>query len=696
LRIVFEQKYWAIILIISILIALGLTLLLYLRNNENKDLTRSQKSILMSLRFLTILFVMMLFTSPLLRTIMRISEMPVVVLATDNSLSMKGLPGTKDPTAGVLTLTETVSKELAKKFRVIHYIFGEKTLTEEKNDFGDKYSDYSQMIQTVFNNHLNENVGALVIIGDGKYNQGENPLNAVKMLHFPVFAVGIGDTSSIRDARISDLRVNKTAFAGNQFPVEVDIRIAGLENSNLLFSVSHRGKKEFSRELKVSGTDYFITIPLTLDATQNGLQYYTATIDPAKGEQNTLNNSWSFVINIMENKQKIMILSEGAHPDVGALINALEQQINYDVSVFAPDQVPNDFKGVSLFILNQLPSSSESCQQIMVQSQKYRIPVLFIVGSKTMLPQLRMLGLGVEVVPLAGEFDEAQATLNDQFVSFTISNELKENLGKYPPLKVPFAEFSLDADYKLFAFQRVKNITTSKPLIAFTNRNGIKTGIIFGEGIWRWRIYNFILSGDHQEFNEWVDKLVQYLALHDNDDNFIIDFKPVYNETENIKMSAEVYNDAFELINTPEVNIEITDSTNRAFSYNFDHSNQFYRMDAGIFPPGKYHFKAKTTIGTADYSETGDFAVVPVNLEQVDYQADYRILNQMAYETNGKFFTSDQSDQLIQSISETNSIKTTNYIQTALNEILNLRWIFFLILLLLSAEWFLRKFWGIY
>jgi hypothetical protein len=31
-----------------------------------------------------------------------------------------------------------------------------------------------------------------------------------------------------------------------------------------------------------------------------------------------------------------------------------------------------------------------------------------------------------------------------------------------------------------------------------------------------------------------------------------------------------------------------------------------------------------------------------------------------------------------------------------MNEILNLKWIFFVILLLMSVEWFLRKFWGIY
>jgi hypothetical protein len=696
LRIVFEQKYWALVLFISLLFALGLTLILYFRNKDNRELTSVQKRILMMLRFLLVFFISALFTAPLIKTLKKITEFPVIVLAVDNSLSMKGLPGTTDHTSGISRMAEKISKAMEDQFKVVRYTFGGKTSLQNVPDYTEKVSDYSQMMQSVYDNHFNQNIGALVIIGDGNFNQGENPQNTVKKFNFPVYAIGTGDTTTMKDAGITDVRVNKTAFAGNQFPVEADVRITGLPDSKLLFTVSHDGKKLLTKDLEVNSPDYFVTIPMNFDAAGKGVQYYSVTIETAGGEQNTLNNSWSFVINVLENKQKIIILSEGSHPDVGAIRNALEQQVNYDISVFTSQPYPVDFKGYNLIILNQLPSASQSCRQILDQSQKYRIPVLIIIGTKTMLPQLKMLGLGIDVIQMAGEFDEAQVAWNDQFVSFAISNELKDNLMKYPPLKVPFAQYSLDANYREFAFQRIKNIKTPKPLIAIRNINNLKTGIIFGEGIWRWRMYNYIISGDQKEFTEWVDKMVQYLAMHNNEDNFIIDFKPFYRETENIQMSAEVYNDAFELINTPEVNIEITDTTNRVFNYSFDHSNQFYRMDAGILPSGRYQFKAFTKIGTSEYSETGGFAVVPINVEQIDYQANHRLLYQIAHETNGRFFNDKEADLLIQSITENNVIKTSNYFQTILNELINLRWIFFILLILLSTEWFLRKFWGIY
>jgi hypothetical protein len=402
------------------------------------------------------------------------------------------------------------------------------------------------------------------------------------------------------------------------------------------------------------------------------------------------------VIQVLENKQKILVLSGGSHPDIGALKNSLEKHVNYDVAVFTSEPFPSDLKGYNLIILHQLPSISRSGREIIDQSRKNRIPILIMIGSETMLQQLKMLGLGVEVTPLAGVFDEAQVQFNDLFGAFTTDKETKESLQRFPPLKVPFARFVLDPEYTVVAYQKVKNIPTSKPLIAVGIKNGIKTGIIFGEGIWRWRIYDHLLSGNKPVFVEWLDKFIQYLALHDNEDNFVVDFKPVYRETESIRMSAEVYNETYEPVAQAEVTMEISDSLNRQFFYAFDHINQFYRLDAGNFPPGRYQFKALAKAGTSEYGETGEFAVIPVNLEQIDFMANHRLLFQLSGETGGKYYHLNEAEDLTRDLVESREIKSVNYFQMSLDEWINRKWMFFLILLLLSAEWFLRKFWGIY
>ena len=94
----------------------------------------------------------------------------------------------------------------------------------------------------------------------------------------------------------------------------------------------------------------------------------------------------------------------------------------------------------------------------------------------------------------------------------------------------------MDSLYKVYdlIYQKIKNIETAKPVIATGTMNGIKTGFIFGEGIWRWRLYDYYMNENEAAFNELINQLVQYLSLRENEDNFIIDYNPVYAEIDDI------------------------------------------------------------------------------------------------------------------------------------------------------------------
>jgi len=50
----------------------------------------------------------------------------------------------------------------------------------------------------------------------------------------------------------------------------------------------------------------------------------------------------------------------------------------------------------------------------------------------------------------------------------------------------------------------------------------------------------------------------------------------------------------------------------------------------------------------------------------------------------------------IDELKKSNNLKPTSYFQEMVTELLNLRLMFFVVLILLSVEWFLRKYWGIY
>lgn len=648
------------------------------------------------LRFWAVFSVAFLLLLPFIKSLKKTVQNPVIITAWDNSASMVSIPDSTQVKNTIREMEEQISATLGNTYRIVSYGFGENTRLMSGPDFKDKNSNYSELISSITNNHFNENIGAVIIAGDGIYNRGKNPVNLLDEINFPVFTVGLGDTLEITDARIQNIRANRTAFSGNRFPVEVEIYFSKLKNTPLRLTL-HDGETQVEETvITPPNDDYVLTQQFILDAGSPGLKHFSARIEYAENERNTDNNRDEFVINVLENKQKILILSDGPHPDIGAIKNTLDLQQTYEVSVFTEEPYPANLNEFNLIILNQLPTSAKSAATIIEKAEENRLPLLFIVGNKTFLPQLNALKQGAEIIPLAGSGEEVQATINPGYRIFTLSEEFSEMVQRFPPLIAPFADYETDPEFSTLLYQKIKNIETAKPLIATGNINGRKTGFIFGEGIWRWRLYNYYFQQNQARFNELVNQLVQYLALRENEDNFILDFQPVYAETEEVIFRAEVYNEAYKKITSEEVKIKMNNQTGEEFDFTFDEQGENYFLNAGHLPTGDYSFNAEVTVGNETFTETGNFTVTVVNIENTQSRANHQVLYQLAGLSGGKFYLPEQTARMLGDIQNGQELKPTVYFQEMVNELLNLRWLFVVVLVLLSVEWFLRKYWGIY
>ena len=589
-----------------------------------------------------------------------------------------------------------IRQGLKGDFSLINYTFGEETTAGNAPLFNEKKSDYSNLVNSVYGNHFNENIGAMILVGDGIYNMGSNPVSGIEKLNFPVYTIGVGDTNIVKDAGITGIRVNRNAFVGNQFPVEVNLRYEKMHGESSMIRVLSGGEEVFSQRIIPSGDDYFTPVYFNLPADVPGLQHYSVQLTTRQEERNKQNNSSSFVINILENKQKILIISEGPHPDLGAIKNSLEQQQNYEVSLFSREPYPDNFNDFNLVLLNQIPSTGTAGRLLFEKALENSIPLLLIVGNKTYLPQLNLLGLGIEIIPQAGLSEEAQPVLNPAFELFTMDEEFIRMVEKFPPLHVPFAEYNLDAPFSEMLFQNINNIKTRRPLIAMGKTGNRKLGVIYGEGIWRWRLYNYYFNESHEQFDHFVNSIVQYLALRENEDNFIVEFQPVFYDTDPVVLKAEVYNESFEAINEPEVSVNFTGGDGESYSFVFDRSGLFYHLDAGKLPVGDYSFEASVAVGEEIFKESGKFTIVPLNIENTATRADFNLLYQMAASTGGDLFPANQVQEALTLIKNSRDIKPVAYSQAILNELLNMKWLFFVLLIIVSVEWFLRKYWGIY
>jgi hypothetical protein len=292
--------------------------------------------------------------------------------------------------------------------------------------------------------------------------------------------------------------------------------------------------------------------------------------------------------------------------------------------------------------------------------------------------------------------EEVQPKFDSNFSLFVLSDETKKIIEASPPLVSPFGNTELTPSIQNLAFQNIRNIQTNKSLLAFGTNKGRKTGFIIGEGLWRWRLYDFETNGNHEAFNELIQKIIQYLALRENEDNFNVYYPALFQETDNIEFTAELYNDSYELVNMPDVNILIKNDSQKEFKYLFDRTNDYYTLNAGNLEPGDYTFEADTKLGLQNYTEKGSFSIVKNELETQNNQANFGVLYQLSEQTGGKFFPYKNYGTLLDTIRKNKQIVVLQHQQTSHDEWINLKFLFFLLIGMLGTEWFFRKYWGIY
>ena len=286
--------------------------------------------------------------------------------------------------------------------------------------------------------------------------------------------------------------------------------------------------------------------------------------------------------------------------------------------------------------------------------------------------------------------------LNKDFNLFDLTEFSTDIFSKFPPLVVPYGDYTLSPESRILTFQKIKGIVTSRPLIVFNTEGNQKLGIITGEGVWRWRVNDFLSNGNYEQFDDLINKITQYLSLRVKKERFIVENKNVFPETDPVIFNAEVYNKSYELNNENDVSLNIYNEDGREFNYIFNEFNNSYRFDAGYFPAGNYSWSSKVTFDDEQFIKSGNFTILPVNIESATNTANHQVLYRLATENKGKLFYPDQFELLYKEINNDQTIIPVIHKQEKLMDVINLKWIFLIILIFMSVEWFMRKFYGGY
>lgn len=670
---------------------------LYFRDRFNRNYGSALATILGVMRFACVSLLSLFLLKPLIKTIERTLEKPIVVIAQDNSASV-----------AVGADSTYYKKEYAERLRQLAASFGDdydvRSLTFGEGvhegidtlEYTEQYTDFSSLFDDITTRFSGRNLGAIIVASDGLYNKGSNPIYAYKKLNAPVFTVALGDTTVHRDVLIADVAVNRLAYLGNRFPMEITIegRKAGGETATL--SVSRKGNVLFSQSITFSGERSFHTIPLTLDASEVGLQRYTISISRVNDEITFANNSRDVFIDVLDSRQKVLILAHAPHPDLNAIREAIASNESYKVDLKLAKDFNGNVSDYSLIIYHQLPALGNGGSSIITSAMEKKIPGLFVWGSATDFNAYNGLSTGWSLGNYKNNATDVAGSFKEGFSIFTLDTKLEGLIRTMPPLQVPFGDYSYSNSVQPVITQQIGSIATSKPLIGFNTVNDIKYGLIVGEGLWRWRITAFQQTSAHDAFNELMTKCVQYMASKDDRSLFRVSAKNDFTENEEIVFDAELYNASYEAIGDKEIAMRIMNESGENFSYQFSPRGNVYQLKAGKFPVGHYKYEATAISEGTELKERGEFSVSPLQLEIVNTIADHRLMQQFATENNGVMVYPSNLEELTERIRNAKEIVSVSYENKQLDELINYRWLAVLIITLLAGEWLLRKRAGTY
>ena len=680
--------------LVAVALGVAFALLLYFRNKK-QHYGKLLTIVLFALRTLIGGLVTMLLFNPYIRQRISVLEQPTVVLAHDNSASIALSKDSAFFKSDYLVQYEVFSRALKQDLQVDEYLFGQDVRELDQLDFKDQLTDISSLLQTVDRRYYKRNVGAVVIFSDGVFNRGFEPSLLVEKFPFPIHTVVLGDTLSYPDLFVKDVHYNKKVSLGSTFPVRVVVGARDCSGSKATLTLSEDGRVVASKELEISSNRYSKEVDFMLEADRKGVKQIEIEVRGLKDEAQPLNNLKRIFVEVQDQKFKILCLSDSPHPDLGAIKSVLNDDCEMDF-VFGRDEIP-ELSKYQLLLLHQVPSQRTDFSALQTQLEKNKkIPILFVVGNNTDVDRLCKLQKAIEIHRgVTNTMLDVKGFVSSSFGTFSLSDKLREQVVKYPPLALPHLEMDLRLPHDDLLMQEVLGIKSGLPLMTFV-KGDRKMAFLFGTNIWRWRLYNYYQDHNSLIFDELFSKTLNYLLLS-RDDGSAVFCKEEYYSNEPVVMTAEIRNPNNELVTEPDLSIKVVNKkTGETYEYLFSKREHDYELNAGILPEGIYTYRAEAALSGQPVSLTGSFAVVAMGIEAQQLTADVERMRGLAAATNGKCYTVDQLPVLLEDLKSDNRITSVEHHDVRFEDLIHSRWILFVLIGLAAVEWVLRKMFGSY
>ncbi|HID94722.1 MAG TPA: hypothetical protein EYP53_01515 [Candidatus Latescibacteria bacterium] len=674
--------------------------------------------VLGGLRLLVLSLMLFLLMEPILTLRTTHIERPTVALLVDRSESIGLVDRKGSRYRTLLTLLKgDALNRLRADYSLRSFSFAD-DLSEDELTSADSLriegrgTDIGNALRQLRSNLEGQRLSAIVLLSDGANNLGPDPIAVAKEIGLPVYTVGIGDPEGPGDIAISKVIYSEIAYAKSQVPVDVTVQSWGYKGLRIPV-VLVEGNNELERqhiELAGEGREQLVSFTLSLE--EPGLHRYRVRIVPQADEISKENNSRIISIRVLKGRIRVLLISGGPSPDLAFLKGSLEgnEEVKAELLVvkagrdFYSGNFPvsiGQMRGFDLVILLNLPyrALTGRREQLLLDFVGDGGALLVIGGNNS-------FGAGgyagsplADVFPLSmesgsksfqeGEFRLEVTTEGWGHPIFSASDVFLSNGDVWEQMP-PLLGINRCPTTKPGARVLARTKEARLPLIALGDYGRGKVMVVAFSSFWRWDLMMWGMGSTNRVSQEFWRNVVLWLGRGRLGETVEISTdRLTYRGGETVTFSGKVYG----MDGTPRkdakiiVSLTTKDQEHRKLMLE-SIGNGVYQAQLQGLGPGEYAFKGEAWAGDRRLGQdTGEFIIGEYSLESGQPKADFRLLEELARGSGGRFYRAEEFSRLPGDL----NLKRKRTVISSRFELWNRPWLLGLFVGLLTAEWIIRK-----
>jgi uncharacterized membrane protein len=691
-----------------VLVAAGVAIYALLTYRSLAAVRGRRRSMLMGLRVAMLAVALFALLQPMLLLKVSVPQQNFVGVLVDDSRSMQ-IPDENDDPRGDFVRDQVGRTDgpmltaLAKRFNIRMIRFS--TSAERLQSSGDlRFEGTGTRVGEALDRARDElgglPVAGVVMLTDGADTTDatiDQPIAGLKAQGIPVFTVGVGRERLTRDVQVSRAETPRRVLKGSSLVVDVVVTQTGYAGAKVPLVVEDAGRVVSTEDITLPDDGESATMKVRFKASEVGPRVFRFHIPGQANEEVVQNNARETLIEVINRRESILYLEGEPRPEPKFLRQSTDADDNLRVALLqrtalATSEMPEKYLRLGLENDQELRSGFPATREELFA---YRAIILGTVEASAFTPeQQRMLEDFVDVrggslLALGGPLSFAEGGWGGTPLANALPFTLERGVRRptYPPTALvvrptpaganhPATQITDKAADAVAKWRDLPQLTSvnavgavkpgatvlltgldekshEQPVLAYQRYGRGKTLALPVQDLWLWRMHSKMALDDPTHTN-LVQRLVRWLVDGVPDRVMVTAAPERVQKGEPVVITVDVFDPEYKGINDGQVTAHVTSPSGRVEDVPMDWTVERDGEYAARFTPSEDGVHKITVGGSRAGKDLGrgnaSLRVAPSDAEYFDAAMRRPLLQRIAEDTGGRFYTAADTSGLVDAI----------------------------------------------